>query len=279
MHQFSPNNHLVSTSTWSIVPASTFWGNSSYPNVDFMDIHPYIPKDTDALEFYDTALATYNQSLWYGANQGGGAKKPTIRGETGLTNSGTEPSTNDVLADTQGVWLHNFIWGGINPGGMLESYWYANAHIYSSTFDHRNEYGNFYRFIASVPLNNGNYQDAAALASDPNLRVWGQKDLVHGQAHLWLANAKHTWQAVVNNTTIPPITGTVTLSSLAANKVYQVQWWNTSLGSVTRTDTAQSDGTGKLSLSVSNLVGDLAIKISSMTQGQAQLFLPLVKIR
>ena len=178
-----------------------------------------------------------------------------------MTDSGTEPPTQAVLADTQAIWLHNFIWGQINPGGLLESYWYATTHIYTSTFDHRNEYGNFYRFISTVPLNNGNYHDAQAVTSDPNLRAWGQKDLVNGKAHLWIANANHTWQNVVNKTVITPITGTVTIPGFAHNTQYSVQWWNTYSGSMVSTQIATADAAGNITLSVQNLSDDTAVKI------------------
>ena len=38
----------------------------------------------------------------------------------------------DVSSDTQGIWLHNLIWGGINPTGLIENYWYAKYHIYNT---------------------------------------------------------------------------------------------------------------------------------------------------
>ena len=55
MHQFGPDSHLVSTSNWNSFPASQFWANASYPNVDFADLHQYIPLDSDPTHFYDTA--------------------------------------------------------------------------------------------------------------------------------------------------------------------------------------------------------------------------------
>jgi Domain of unknown function (DUF5060) len=261
MHQFGPDSHLVSTSNWNSFPATQFWGNASYPNVDFADLHQYIPLASDPTHFYDTAAATYDVSMLYGAKQSGGAGKPTIRGETGLTDSGTQPPTQAVLADTQGIWLHNFVWGEINPGGMLESYWYSTAHIYTSTFDHRNEYGNFYRFISGVPLNNGDYQDAQAAASDPNLRAWGQKDLVNDRAIVWIANKNHTWQNVVNKATIAPITGTVTLAGFAHNTQYSLQWWNTYSGSIASSQNVTSDAAGNIKLTVQNLSDDTAVRI------------------
>jgi hypothetical protein len=249
MHAFA-NPHLASTSTWAIAPGSTW---AAYPNIDFMDIHPYIPKDADPTEFYDTALADYNPSSVYGALQSGGARKPTIRGETGLTDSGTQPATNAVTGNS--LWLHNFLWAQLNPGGLIESYWYPNVHIYSSTFDYRNEYGNLYRFVSGLPLNNGKYVDAAA--SQPSgIRAWGQKDLTHQTAFLWIANASHTW-----NSTGTLASGVIVIGGLQANKSFTVEWWNTYSGVVSSTQTLNSDASGNLRLSISNLASDTAVKI------------------
>ncbi len=272
-----PNAHLVSTSFWSGFE-NPFWASTKYPNVDFADIHAYIPKDTDLTHFNDTALATYDLGLAYGAKQPGGANKPIIRGETGLTNnaSNTDSYTSDVLADTGGVWLHNFVWGGINPTGLIESYWYANVHIYDSGFDHRNQYKNYYQFIKDVPLNNGNYVNAAATAANAKLRVWGQKDLTNSKAHLWIAHSDHTWKNVVNNLAITPATGNITIPNFPSG-AYRVTWWNTNLAAnqIFLTQTVNSNGS--LTLTLPNaLTTDVAVKIEPQTvQILSRLFLPI----
>lgn len=282
-----PNSHLVTTSFWSGFE-SGLWASGKYPNIDFADIHAYIPKDADPTHFYDTALATYDLGLAYGAKQPGGAGKPIMRGETGLINSAssTDSQTSDVFADTGGVWLHNLIWGGINPTGLIESYWYANSHIYSSTFDHRNEYKKYYEFIKDVPLNNGNYVDAAATSSNSKLRVWGQKDLTNQNAHLWIANIDHTWTNVINHASIAPASGTITLTGMRAGS-YQVKWWNTNLTSnqVFLTQTVSSNGALVLTLP-NALTDDVAVKISPLNgtsptpspipNAKAGVFLPIL---
>ena len=79
-----PDAHMVSTSFWSGFESGLFASNK-YPNIDYADIHQYIPKDTDPTHFKDTALATYDLGKDYGA-LASGSNKPTIRGETGLIN-------------------------------------------------------------------------------------------------------------------------------------------------------------------------------------------------
>lgn len=231
-----PNKHLITTSHWGGFWKTEFWGNSKYPNVDIADIHQYISKNDNPTHYFDTALATYDLSQELKFSKLDPNIKPIIRGETGLTISGTEPESSEPLKDTSGVWLHNYIWGQINAGGLIESYWYENSHIYTDTFDHRKLFKHYYDFIRDIPLNNGKYQDAAAVASDTNVRVWGQKDNV-GQtanhAHIWIQNTKHIWCAVVGGISGCPktwdnsqLSGNITLSGFTPNKSFSAQWWN-----------------------------------------------------
>lgn len=281
MHQFKPNDHLVSTSTWHSFPKDPFWANADYPNVDFADFHQYI-GEADPL-YRDTAQATYAASMQYGAKQPGGAGKPLIRGETGFVVSSSEPASPALLSDTAGIWLHNFIWGGINPGGMIESYWYETTHIYQKNrdgtyqFDHRDHYGAYANFIRTIPLSNGYYQDAQAAASDSNLRAWGQKDLVNGCAHLWIQNQQHTWKSVVENTPIPALSGMVTLAGFKPETIYTVEWWDTYPSDRTQqiitTDSITSDEDGAVTLPIDDLANDIAVKL--ITPGRCEASEPI----
>src|SRR3989339_77933 len=259
MRQFRPNHHMVSTSNWHSFPQNEFWANANYSNVDFADVHHYEPDDGYN---YETALATYTYSMQYGAKRPEGAGKPVIRGETGfIASDNTDDYTRAFDSDTGGVWLHNFIWGGINFGGLIESYWYDNAHIYPNGRDHRKQYGNYYRFIKDIPLSNGNYQDAAPAVSDTNnLRVWGQKDVINGKFHLWIQNKNHTWKNVVDGSQIPVISGQLSVEGFKSNQMFKVQTWDTWTGSVTSTQDMTADAAGKLTLVISPLQKDIAFR-------------------
>jgi hypothetical protein len=253
-----PNAHMVSTSFWSGFEWNLFV-NDKYSNIDFADIHQYIPRDTDPLQFNDTALATYDLGLQYGAFESGSAK-PIIRGETGLIDHEADTGSSiNLSSDTQGIWLHNLIWGGINPTGLIEHYWYASKHIYNAT-DLRYQFKNYYEFIKDIPLNNGNYVDAAVTVSNPDIRVWGQKDLTNHQAHLWIANTDHYW---TNTETLIPISGTISISGFPPNTLLNVEWWNTYNGEVTDTQTISTNTDGKLLLTISDLISDLAVRIKN----------------
>jgi hypothetical protein len=274
MHQFKPDDHLVSTSNWTSFPRTGFWASPAYPNLDFADVHTYIDEsnqlrirvdDDEVLvdnsnTIADTAAVTQKISSLLGAKGRYGAGKPIIRGEIGFVDQqGSE--TESFAADKKGVWLHNFIWGGINAGGLLESYWYEEPHIYGSGFDHRNEFGAYYRFIKDIPLNNGHYEDAQAEVSTAALRAWGQKDLTTGQAHLWIQNVGHTWQAMAVGEVIAPVSGLVILSGFAPGESFKAQWWDTYLGTIDREQMIRADGQGTIELTIAGLTSDLGVKI------------------
>jgi hypothetical protein len=163
----------------------------------------------------------------------------------------------DVSADAQGVWLHNLIWGGINPTGLMENYWYAKDHIYR-TVDLRGQFKNYYTFIKDIPLNNGKYVNAAAVTSNAKLRAWGQKDLTNQRAHLWIQNTDHIW---TNTGTVAPLSGTVTIPGLNPNTSFGVEWWDPYTGAPVSVQNLSTNANGELQLPVTNLTTDTAVRI------------------
>jgi hypothetical protein len=135
-------------------------------------------------------------------------------------------------------------------------------------------YGNFYDFVRAIPLNDGHYQDAAVTVSNPNLRVVGQKDLVHQRAHLWIQNRRHTWRNVVDGVFVPPVSGTVTLGGFQRDQDYIVQWWDTYGTGIVRTERITSQSDGDILLVVGNLAKDIALKVSRSVA--ASVYLPLI---
>ncbi len=254
MHQFTPNKHLVTTSFWHSFPRNEFWANPDYPHLDYADLHAYATESTD------TAADSQYYSTKHGAKQSEGANKPLIRGETGFS--------DEVLQDITGVWLHNYIWAGVNSGGMYEQYWYGKEHIEQGNQGHdlRYHYQPFRNFLEDIPLNNGVYQDIQAVTSNNSLRAWGQKDLAHGCAHLWVQNKGHTWKNVIDGVSIPVVSGRVEIPGFQANKTYTLEWWDpyqpTKAKQIVRTDVVTPRADGTILISVNNLVADTALKIS-----------------
>ena len=275
-----PNAHLVTTSFWhsfvSYDPSQNLgWANPNFPNLQYADVHDYIQKPSEPNHYFDTALATYDLGQAYGAKQPGGANMPVMRGETGLIiDDGTDAVSTEL--DSQGVWLHNFIWGSINPFGLTDIWWHVSQ-MYSGSNDLRPLYKHYDDFMKNISLGNGKYQDALATATDTNIRVWGQKDSV-GQsashAHLWVQNKKHLWCAVRGNVSGCPVAnwdasrlnGTVTITGFTPNNSFPIEWWNFDNNVVLtkQTGTVSSNGSGQIVLDVASLpatVTDTGVKI------------------
>jgi len=267
-----PNSHLVTTSFFGSLYPWQFWNNGGnaasytlYRDIDYADQHYYANvDDTGALaSYYDSALFSYKLST--ANNFSAFTRKPFIRGETAW---GAPASTYFETNAEGGEWLHDFIWAGINPGGLMEHFFAGGnftKQIYNLSgnppHDHRPVFNTFYDFIKDVPLNNGEYEDAAASVSNTDLRAWGQKDLTNKRAHLWIANKNHTWKSVVDGVSVTPISGNITLGGFDPNTSYKFEWWNTYAGTIISTQNISTNSQGNLVLSVNNLVTDTAVKI------------------
>jgi len=203
--------------------------------------------------------------------------KPTIRGEIGFTHpqrffenkDGTSNPEGKyyrgflfngedqlLIDDTDGIWWKNWVWAQIDADGLYEIYWFPQV-LLAGDF----KYGKvFQAFMSDIPLSNGHYQDVDAIVSNPVLRVLGQKDLTNNRAHIWIDNSKHTWKNVVDGVKIDSITATVTIPDMAVGE-YEVEWWDTGTGEIISTETLSTDADGNLTLTVTDLSTDIAVKI------------------
>jgi hypothetical protein len=154
---------------------------------------------------------------------------------------------------------------------LIESYWYVHPHIVRSGFDGRPLFRSFYNFIHDLPLNNGAYQDAAAEVSNKRLRAWGQKDLPNGRAHLWVQNADHTWGKIAGGQNVRPASGTVALTGFQPGARYTLEWWDPYQPDPARqvlgTETLTANSNGSLSIDVSDLETDIAVRLA-LASGQ-----------
>ncbi|OGV95559.1 hypothetical protein A2W24_06705 [Microgenomates group bacterium RBG_16_45_19] len=286
--QFSLNQHLTATSTWNQGSSTAgFWGLTNFPYIDFADIHRYIRQDTMPSQFYDAAEASLNASATFGAqSQAIQSRWPVIRGETGFVTDDQQRPISPITSDTQGVWFHNYLWAGLNPGALIESYWYENWHIYDCAagpppcrlrFDLRPLVKPLADFLTDIPLNQGGYSDVAASGFDTNLiRVTGQKNPTRNLAHLWIQNKRHTWCAVAGGIAGCPTTwdssrlnGSITLSGFTTTAPLNIEWWQfDTTGQLTKTNTSQAPISGQLTLNLTSLpstVTDVAVKIGDYT--------------
>jgi hypothetical protein len=273
-----PNAHMVTTSFWGDAFPWRFWNNSDklYADLDYADQHYYAneddPKDTTI--FRDEALYMSLIST-SSAGWAPGKRKPFIRAESGFVFAGTNPFGQNL---SDGLWLHNSIWAGINHGGMMDLPWpllsragtIVSRKNSPAVYDHRRKFKPYDNFIHDIPMNNGRYQDAQANVTNPDIRAWGQKDLVSGRVHLWVQNRNHTWYNVVNQPQlITPESGQITVSGFTPAAAYTVEWWDTSetdpSQQVTARETLVANVSGALVFSINNLAGDVALKVISAT--------------
>jgi hypothetical protein len=274
MHQWD-HNHMVSTSFWTSFPASTLWNNASYPNPDYADVHAYTDTSPVPVDEHDAASLYINVDQYVRSFKVG---KPVIRGETGIETSNSQE--DPLLAnDIHGVWLHNLTWAQLDSGGMYDLEFYTDDIAKNNLYF---QYLPVHDFLNSIPLANGHYQDAGAVATGANVRVVGQKDLVNGRAHLWIQNKNHTWYNVVNNIAWGQLSGTVTIGGFTPNQSYPVELWEfDDPGNLTKVQsTLTADGAGNLTLDLTTLpstVTDTAVKIGDYSQAFSLQLSPILK--
>jgi len=210
----------------------------------------------------DTAWFTASRSEREGGRSASGAGKPLVRGETGIDYATQQTELPELAQDTGGVWLHNLVWGAINPGGMSDLYWWLdNIHQYNLYY----HFKAFSRFMGGIALTNGRYTDIGAVVSDERLRAWGQMDPVSRWGHVWVANREHTWRNVVNGVPIPAVSGNVVVPGLTSGS-YQVVWWDTLMGTPTLTQTVSAGPSGLVLTLPAPLTSDIALRFAPAVQ-------------
>ncbi len=254
------NPHLASTSIWASLGTDSWKAADSAP-ISYADFHAYV-RSTGWLEPKEE-LANDSARLFSAYDQeayAAGIGKPVIWGEQGIDgNQGSDIEDSLLANDQSGVWLHKMTWARCGPGGVYPLYWYTNNIVGKSL---HGIYGTWNRFMADIPLTNGRYQDVAASTSQPDLRVFGQKDLQAGRAHVWIDNAQHTWRHAVDAVAISSIAGTVSIPMQTPNATYDVTWFDTYAGVVRSTGIVTANASGVVVLSVNTLSTDIAAKIA-----------------
>ena len=190
----------------------------------------------------------------FGAKSISGTNKPLVRGEAGIDSPNEQVERPQLELDTEGVWLHNLVLGGINPGGMYELYWWGDNIKNNNLYD---RYKNYRNFMENIPIKNGNHIDVNS-TTNPNIRAWGQKDLTSNRMHLLIQNKNHTWWNVVNETGISPQTGIVSVNGFA-NGTYTLEKWNTYTSTIISSNAVNiTDNT--LAIEIQDLTDDTAYK-------------------
>ena len=158
-----------------------------------------------------------------------------------------------------GYWFHNMIWPQLNHGAMSNPLYWHDQHLLNMTVSVPDQIRPFYLFVRGLNLNKGGYNDIEATTNNAKLRLIGQKNVTRNEAHLWIQNSDHTWKKYADGVRSSQ-TGTVQFS-MTPNRTYTVEWWDTYTGAIRQTTTTTSNANGVVTLSVSNLTDDTAVKL------------------
>lgn len=268
--------HLASTSFWCCWRPD-FWGNktSAFPSIDYADLHDYfngpnsnavsefgaIASELDYTDFanwrYQTALMIKNSNIG----------KPAVGAELGMAYQ-----SNELEVANPGIWYKHILWVGLADAIIFDfGYWHPE-HI--ERFDRTKITKPFYNFIKDLDYNKGGYTSLGQVtASNSDVRVYGQKNLTKGKAVLWVQNKNYTWKNALNNPNGNYGLGESISFVMNPNTNYPVIFYNTDTGTIIKTENFKSDSSGRLSISLSGLSKDVALKIgdfSSSAQTQPQ---------
>jgi Domain of unknown function (DUF5060) len=216
---------------------------------------------------YCSGLGLGDGSTWTGP------PKPWVWGEVGVGLDGTQGNTGEAGSR----FLHNIVWSGLfTPLGTtpLEWWWYQEdsvataakfaARKAASAFFNSVDYahGNF-TYLMTAGDGPPGYSGENVVASDPKVRVYAMRRADKAAAYLWVQHRDYLWSKA--STTPSAVSSVITVSNLL-NAAYRVEIWNTATGGLI-SQQIQTPSGGSLSVQVSGLTKDVAIKIDSTTSG------------
>ena len=272
----SPRPILMSNSFWGWLVDPYFNDPTHKHAIDYSDKHwyanetgsgsPEYPGDVISAQYKDSAAYVWEcwnrfkeYQSWFALNE------PIVRGEGGVARSGTEPQHADILKDPKGTYYHKKLWAHVGLlGYSCDGEWYprlfvpyADTQFPNSTYNLPKMFAAYERFMQGEPLSNGRYREIGTdlatgvgqilLANTTgSLRAWGRLDAVAGKGMLWIDNANETWWNVVEGAAIPLAGARLTVQGLPAG-TYSVEWWDTTAGTITRTETYTVGADGRLS--------------------------------
>lgn len=287
MKEKDPQRHLANTSTWHSYPLDFWNSTTTYPDIPFGIFHGY-NSPSGAMHFPNVTSLNNPQiindmALFHTAYSDFAAtnyrNKPIARTEGGIFQNVQDLEDTAIALDTNGVWLHTFLWSQVHHGALHDLYWYPENSFRKSgkdgstvngLFEH---YKDFADFMLNIPFANGTYQAITASVSDTTTKVYGQannKNSPANKAHVWIYTTQYTWRNVVNNVSTGRLQGTVTLSGFVPNQTFPVEYWEFDRATVLtkRTATLSSTADGSISISLNALQStttDVGVKIGTYT--------------
>jgi hypothetical protein len=140
--------------------------------------------------------------------------------------------------------------------GTAMLWWWGN---YVDPHDLYSQFTAVARFVEGVPWTTAGFEPIALDGGTPRLRVLGLRG--RDRVLLWLQNRDHTWWNVVEKRPIPPLPKTAVTVPGLAEGTWDVQWWDTWKGAVTKRESLATRD-GALVLPIEGLERDLAIQIT-----------------
>ena len=280
VHTESPRHILMSNSFWHSFP-DEFWSD---PVMDYADKHWYASpnsSDGDLISLAHADSAAYVRECFHRLNEYKvmlDSPKPILRGEGGYWGAGSSwDEQHAVILDPTGTWYHKKLWAHVGMlGNSCDGEWYprlfvppVNGRFPNNNLNLGDMFATYDRFMQDEPLNNGHYMEIGVdLENDQqillaqgsgSIRAWGVRDVENRRVLLWIDNANHTWQNVVDGMEIPPESAQLIIQGMPQGS-YTVEIWDTHDGLISETTTASVTDNNELQFNVTNLAHDMAVK-------------------
>jgi len=302
--QADPYHHLRTTGQGSQVWDPDVW---SSPAFDIATYHDYMmgsryPSDlvNDAANFvHRFSQCLRNEDLDYSLGDCGlgirrgtsweGGPKPWIWAEFGVgTDVWNEPNPDGNSGEGGRRATHNRLWAGLfSPLGTapIEWYWYYqddDSEWYAQKYDEAAVARRFFdgfdyagvTFLATDDVNVPNYVGETVRTNHAGLRVLAIRAAGGRGAYAWVQNRDHIWANA--DWTPAPVSGMFTLPNIAQGEYY-VERWDTMTGEVTLDPgVVAPDADSDLTIAVTGLRRDQAIKITPAGRYDFLTYYPLV---
>jgi hypothetical protein len=280
-----PYHHLRTNSQNSQAYSPGMW---SSPAMDLANTHWYLDGHLPALD-PDESL-TVSRFAWclsdnvrgtsspycngLGLGDGSswtGAPKPWVWGEIGVGLDGSQGNTGEAGSR----FLHNIVWSGLfTPLGTtpLEWWWYREdstataakfaARRAATAFFAGVDYaGSSFTFLMTPGDAPPGYAGEYVTASASQLRVYAMRRADKRAVYLWVQHRDNVWSKAGSSPA--PVSSAITVSNLLS-ATYRVEIWNTRTGTVI-SQQSQTPSGGSLSIQVTGVATDVAIKVESGT--------------
>lgn len=278
-----PYGHLRTTSQGSQSWSPGFWSSSV---VDLANYHDYMMISRYSADLtYDTANFVYRfaqclRSISTGScglslgdgSSWQGAPKPIIWGELDTGTSNWNESNHQPKA------THVMRWAGLfSPLGMspIDWYWdsesleytqkkYRDAKIAADFFAGVDYAGKKFTYLATADVK---INSESINTNNSGLRVLAMRSNSNAELYAWAQNkADARWDQPTNTSVL---SASFTVPGMQSGN-YRIEYWNTSTGVITR-NTEISVNNGALTIPVTNLATDMAIKAVSTFAGSTSV--------